>query len=307
MKISSLKYYAAAVLAMLFWGLSFVWFKIVIKYYEPITIIFIRLVISGTLLLLFLWITGKFERIRRKDIKWFLALAFTQPLCYFMGESFGLKLVSPTFASVIISTIPVFSPLVAYYTIREKFSGYSLAGIIISFAGVLIMILRRDLSFNAAPAGIALLFFAVLSALFYAVIIRKFSFGYSPLTIITAQNVIGMFYFLPFFLVMDFSHFMTVRPTFELISAMLQLAVFASIFAYMLYIVVLQKFGVTRANIFTNLIPIFTAIASWMILGEVLTIAKLAGMVIVIMGVVISQWKELRRIFFGGESKVIEI
>jgi drug/metabolite transporter (DMT)-like permease len=290
---------------MLFWGLSFVWFKIVIKYYEPVTIIFLRLVISGSILLLFLLITGKFERIRRKDIKWFLALAFTQPLCYFMGESFGLKLVSSTIASVIISTIPVFSPLVAYYTIKEKFSGYSLAGIMVSFAGVLIMILRKDLTLSAAPAGIALLFFAVFSALFYAIIIRKFSFGYSPLTIITAQNVIGMFYFLPFFLVMDFSHFITVHPTFELVSALLQLAIFASIFAYMLYISVLREFGVTRANIFTNLIPIFTAIASWIILGEMLTIAKIAGMIIVIFGVIVSQWKELRRIFSRAESKVI--
>lgn len=289
---------------MLFWGLSFVWFKIVIKYYEPITIIFLRLLISGSLLLLFLVISGKFEKIHRKDIKWFLALAFTQPFCYFMGESFGLKQVSSTIASVVISTIPVFSPLVAYYTIKEKFSLYSLAGILVSFAGVLIMIMRKDLSLSAAPAGIALLFFAVFSALFYAVIIRKFSFSYSPLTIITAQNVIGMFYFLPLFLFMDFSHFITVKPTFELISALLQLSVFASIFAYMLYISVLREFGVTRANVFTNLIPIFTAIASWIILGELLTIPKIAGMIIVISGVFISQWKELRRIFFNGESGV---
>ena len=285
---------------MLFWGLSFVWFKIAIKYYEPITIIFLRLVISGMLLLLFLFITGKFERIRRQDIKWFLALAFTQPFCYFLGESFGLKLVSSTIASVIISTIPVFSPLIAYYTIKEKFSRYSLAGIMVSFAGVLIMIVRKDLTLSAAPVGIALLFFAVLSALFYAIIIRKFSFSYSPLTIITAQNVIGIFYFLPLFLLMDFSHFITVQPTFELISALLQLAVFASTFAYMLYIITLREFGVTKANIFTNLIPIFTAIASWIILGELLTVAKVAGMIIVIFGVIISQWKELRRIFSKG-------
>ena len=215
-----------------------------------------------------------------------------------------LKQVSPTIASVIISTIPVFSPLVAYYTIKEKFSGYSLAGILVSFTGVLIMIMRKDITLSAAPAGIALLFFAVFSALFYAIIIRKFSFSYSPLTIITAQNVIGMFYFLPLFLLMDFRHFITVHPTFELISALLQLAVFASIFAYMLYITVLMEFGVTLANVFTNLIPIFTAIASWIVLGELLTVAKVAGMVVVIFGVIVSQWKELRRIFSNGESNV---
>jgi drug/metabolite transporter (DMT)-like permease len=297
LKISSLKFYAAAVFSMLFWGLSFVWFKIVVRYYDPITIIFLRLVISGSLLLLFLFITGKFESIRRKDYKWFLALAFTQPLCYFLGESFGLRLVSPTIAAVIISTIPVFSPIVAFYTIKEKLSVFSLAGILISFSGILMMVVGRSLSFNAAPAGIVLLFFAVLSALFYGVIIRKFSAAYSPFTIITAQNVIGMFYFLPLFLIIDFPHFITVKPTGELISALLQLAVFASTFAYLLYIVALRNFGLTRANIFTNLIPIFTAVASWIILGEMLTIAKIAGIIVVISGVIVSQWKQIRRLY----------
>ncbi|MEI6748817.1 MAG: DMT family transporter [Bacteroidales bacterium] len=297
MKISSFKFYAAAVFSMLFWGLSFVWFKIVVKYYDPITIIFLRLLISSSLLLLFLYFTGKFERIRREDFKWFLILAFTQPFCYFLGESFGLRQVSSTIASVIISTIPVFSPLVAYYTIKEKFSAYSLAGIFISFAGVLIMVVKKDFSLNVAPVGIALLFFAVLSALFYGVIIRRFTHHYSPLTIITAQNIIGMFYFLPLFLVIDFSHFITVKPTGELLAALLQLAVFASTFAYLLYIVALRNFGLTRANIFTNLIPIFTAIASFFILGEMLTPAKIAGIVIVICGVIVSQWKQVRRLY----------
>jgi len=285
---------------MLFWGLSFVWFKIVAKFYDPITIIFLRLVISGSLLLLFLIITGKFESIRHKDYKWFLLLAFTQPLCYFLGESFGLQRVSPTIASVIISTIPVFSPIVAHYTIKEKFSAYSIAGIVISFAGILIMVIGKNMTLNAAPAGILLLFFAVLSALFYGVIIRKFSGKYSPYTLITAQNIIGMFYFLPLFLIFDFRNFITVKPTFELVSALLQLAVFASTFAYLLYIVALRNFGLTRANIFTNLIPIFTAVASWIILGEMLTLPKIAGIIVVICGVIVSQWKQVRRLYSSG-------
>jgi drug/metabolite transporter (DMT)-like permease len=296
LKVNSLKFYAAAVFSMLFWGLSFVWFKIVVKYYDPITIIFLRLLISGSLLLLFLFVSGKFERIRREDYKLFIALSLTQPFCYFLGESFGLRLVSPTIASVIISTIPVFSPLVAYFTIKEKFSAYSLSGILISFAGVLIMVVSKDFTLNAAPVGILLLFFAVLSALFYGVIIRKFSYTYSPFTIITAQNIIGMFYFLPLFMIIDFSHFITVKPTVELVGALLQLAVFASTFAYLLYIIALRNFGLTRANIFTNLIPIFTAFASWIILGEVLTLAKIAGIIVVICGVIVSQWKQVRRL-----------
>lgn len=91
-----LRSYLYAVLAMLFWGLSFVWFKQVVVQYQPITIIFLRLLISGLIIALYLVFTRKLQKIHRKDLKWFLLLAFTQPFCYFLGESFGLKLVSST-------------------------------------------------------------------------------------------------------------------------------------------------------------------------------------------------------------------
>ena len=39
--------YFYALAAMLFWGMSFVWTSILLKYYQPVTIIFIRLIISS--------------------------------------------------------------------------------------------------------------------------------------------------------------------------------------------------------------------------------------------------------------------
>jgi len=303
MQFQTFKVYLFAILSMLFWGLSFVWFKIVVKWYEPITIIFLRLVISSLFLIAFLILTQKWQAIKRKHIKYFLLLSFSQPFCYFLGESFGLKHVSSTVASVIIATIPLFSPFAAYYMVREKVTYSVIVGIAFSFAGILLMLFNPDFSLNASPKGVLLLFFAVFSAVVYSVIIRKISHEYNPVTIITYQNLIGAVYFLPLFMYFDFNHFITVKPTRELVSAMLQLAFFASTLAYIFYIIAIKGIGMIKANVFTNLIPVFTGLFSFFLLGETFTTVKIAGIILVMSGVVLSQSQKLGQLISNRLNK----
>jgi drug/metabolite transporter (DMT)-like permease len=297
MNLRTFKVYLFAVLSMLFWGLSFVWFKIVVEWYEPVTIIFLRLVLSGTMMMVFMIVTRTWQIIRREHLKYFLLLSFTQPFCYFLGESFGLKLVSSTIASVIIATIPLFSPIAAYYMVRERVTIHVLVGIVFSFIGILLMLINPDLSLNAAPMGIFLLFVAVFSAVAYSIIIRKIANQYNPVTIITYQNLIGAVYFLPLFLIFDFRHFITVKPTRELILAMLQLAFFASTLAYVFYIIAINGIGIIKANVFANLIPVFTAIFSYIILNEQFSVLKISGMLLVMCGVIVSQFQKISQYF----------
>lgn len=302
MSFQTFKVYLFAVLSMLFWGLSFVWFKIVVQWYEPITIIFLRLLISGSLMMVFMLFTRSWQTIKRKHLKYFLLLAFSQPFCYFLGESFGLKLVSSTIASVIIATIPLFSPIAAYFMVREKVTMPVVLGIIFSFAGIILMLINPDFSLNASPKGVLLLFLAVFAAIAYSVIIRKISHEYNPVTIITHQNLIGAVYFLPLFLVFDFQHFITVTPTRELIMALLQLSVFASTLAYVFYIIAIKGIGVIKANVFANLIPVFTGFFSFLILGETFTLLKIAGILLVLFGVVVSQSGRLAQLMVRNKK-----
>ncbi len=305
MSFQTFKVYLFAVLSMLFWGLSFVWFKIVVKWYEPLTIIFLRLIISGSLMMVFMLLTRSWQTIKRKHLKYFLLLAFSQPFCYFLGESFGLKLVSSTIASVIIATIPLFSPFAGYFLVREKVTLPVVFGIVFSFFGIILMLINPDFSLNASPKGVLLLFLAVFAAVAYSVIIRKISHEYNPVTIITHQNLIGAVYFLPLFLVFDFQHFITVTPTRELIMALLQLSVFASTLAYVFYIIAIKGIGVIKANVFANLIPVFTGFFSFLILGETFTVLKIAGMLLVLFGVVVSQSGRLAQLMLRNKQSRI--
>ncbi len=287
---------------MLFWGMSFVWTKIVLQLYAPITTIFLRLIISSTILYIVLKLTKQLQKVHKEHYVLFLISAMFEPLLYFLGENFGLREVSSTVASVIIATIPVITPVFAYFLLKEKLSIFNILGIIISFLGVMVMIFDRNFNFTASPKGIILLFVAVFSTIGYAVTIKKLAAIYTSPTIITFQNIIGIFYFLPLFLIFDIKEFLSITPTFKVIASLLELAIFASSLAFICYIHVVSKLGVSRANIFTNLIPIFTAIFSYLLLDELFDTAKIIGITIVITGVFLSQIDKLMLRVNNGKS-----
>jgi len=287
--------YLLAVLAMCSWALSFVWIKIVYRYYEPLTTITLRLLIASLLLVAIALVGRIVLRVRREDVRWFFLLAFAEPFCYFLGESFGMKYVSSTVGAIVISTIPLFVILPGVLFFRERVSTTNLAGFIMSFSGIVAMVWTRGYRFGESPEaplhGIALLFFAVLSAVGYSMIIKRLADRYHPVTIVAWQRVLGFFYFLPVFFFFDFGKFQSVTPNGELIGALLALSFFASVLAFLCYIPVIRAIGITKANVFANLIPVLTAIFSFFILGETFTTQKIAGIALVIGGLYLSNMK----------------
>ncbi|MFH1159650.1 MAG: DMT family transporter [bacterium] len=284
-----------ALAAMLFWGMSFVWSSILLKYYQPVTIILIRLILSSLFLFFIMLAFGKFQRIRRSDLKWFLLSSLFNPFLYFLGENYGLKYSSSTITAVIIATIPIFSPLAGYLAYREKLRWFNFAGIILSFGGITVMLLSKGFQLEISVSGLLCLAGAVFSALLYSVILKKLSASYAPLNIIAIQNSIGVFLFLPLFLVFEYKETISVIPTREIISSFLFLAILASSLSYVFYAHSVKILGISKANIFSNLIPVFTSIFSFFILREAFTLQKIAGMAIVIAGVYLSEITRKKR------------
>jgi len=281
--------------AMLFWGFSFIWSSVLLKYYEPVTIIFIRLIISASFLFTVKYFFLASEKINRKDYRLILLSALFNPFLYFLGENYGLKFSTPTIAAVIIATIPVFSPLIAYLSVREKLSPINFVGIALSFGGVILMLVTGDLSLAADIRGILFLFAPVFAALLYSVTLRKLTAKYSALTLIAWQNLIGIFLFLPFFLIFESKSFIRVPVNGEIITSMLLLAILASSISFVFFAHSVKLLGISKSNIFSNLIPVFTAIFSFFLLSEGFTLQKIGGIALVIGGVYLSERSKKRQ------------
>jgi drug/metabolite transporter (DMT)-like permease len=280
---------------MIFWSFSFIWFKVANETFHPITIIFIRLLFSVILLTIFLVATKNYMKIKKGDRKLFLMLALFEPFFYFLGESFGLTYVSATVCSVLISTIPVFAIIGAWLIFKERLKAINYAGIILSFIGVLVFILNSDGSISFNIKGLGLLTLAVLSAVGYNLTLTRLVGTYSPVYIVNVQNIIGATLFLPLFLILDFNHFISTPFTFNMFKPIIELSVFCSCGAFILFAYSVRNMGIAKATVFSNCIPVFTALFSFILIGERLTIQNIAGMTIVIAGLFMSQMNSIKK------------
>jgi len=294
--------YLRAVLAMLFWAVTFVWIKVALVTYRPYEIVFLRLLLASVLLFGVTRLFRQSEKVSAKDLRYLMLVAFCEPFMYFIGEANGMQYVSPTLGSLIISTIPLVSALGAWIFLKERIYPLLIVGLLVSFSGVaLLSFAEPDL--RGTLKGVLLLMVAVFSGMFYGITVRRMTLKYRSLTIVTWQNFFGMLYMLPLFLYYDLGHFLTVRHSAVGLLTIAAMSVFASVGAFLLYTGVIRELGLIRSNVFTNLIPVFTVFLAFFILGERLSLRGAAGVTLTVLGLLISQSHDLRQLRRKSLSK----
>jgi len=222
-------------------------------------------------------------------------MAMFNPCIYFIGESLGLTMISSTLAAVIIATIPLLVPVGAYFFLNERLNIINIIGIFISFTGVLIVVLKQDPSLVANPLGIGLMFLAVVCAVGYTLIVKKLIARYNAYSLTFYQNGIGIFFFLPLVLIFEWNSFITADHELRAVMSLIYLALFGSAAAFILYNFGIKKLGASKAIIFTNIIPVLTAIFAYFILKEEMTWQKVTGIAIVLAGLFLSQLRKSNR------------
>ena len=163
---------------------------------------------------------------------------------------------------------------------------------------MLVFILNSDGGLTYNLKGLALLFLAVISAVGYNLTLSKLVHSYRPVYIVNVQNVIGIVLFTQIFFIFNYKTFIQAPHSFESFIPILELAIFASCGAFILFAYSVKKVGITKANAFTNSIPVFTALFAFILLGDKLTLQNIVGMAIVIAGLFMSQ--------MNGRQKIID-
>jgi drug/metabolite transporter (DMT)-like permease len=281
--------YLAVVLSMTFWAYSFIWSKSALEIYGPLTILSSRLILASFILFSFSKIIGKLNKIDPKDYKYLLLLSFFEPFLYFIGETYGLTRVSPTIAAVMIATIPLFLPYVAWYFFKEKITRFKVWGTLLSFVGVVLVMINYNMQLDADLIGILLLLLAVFAAIGYTAVLKNLSHKYNSFTIVSWQSLLGLTGFLPLFFIFEFAETSSIGFQWEAYRSIIFLAIFGSILAFVLYTHSIKILGVTRSGVFSNGIPVLTSLFSFLILGERLLGINYVGIFIVVTGLFISQ------------------
>lgn len=276
-----------AVLAIIFttflWGLSFSSTKVLLGTLAPEQIAFFRLVLSVAVLGGVFLATAR-QKVRPGDALRMAAGGVAGIFLYFLLENNGLRFTTAGTGSLIISTIPVLNVIAGSLFFNERQSGQRWLGVLLSFAGVFLIVrfgAGNDLAL-ARIKGNLLVLLAACAWVAYTRINGPLLRSYSSLTITFYQSFTGMF-LLGLLAVprgIDWSKF-TAAVSLNLA----YLGLFCSAAAYFLYLYALKNLGSTTATTFLNLVPVFGVIGGVIILGEVLAAGQLTGAVMVVLGV----------------------
>ncbi len=288
--------YFAILAAMLLWGTSTIGTKLALESFPPITLITLRFTIAVVVLLAIGLASGKLQKLQRKDLPMFILAGLIQPFGYYVFETYGVKMIStPTVAEVILSTIPLFSPVFAWLLLRERVNRYNILGILISMIGVIIMIVAGGTAFTGSPTlSYVLLGCAVMASIFYAIMLRKIPASYNDISIVFYIFLFGTLWFYPVFFMVDYPTLNVSDLALDGFLSICYLAVICSVVCYILFCYCVRRIGVTRTNVFNNIRPVFTALYMLLFFGERLPMIKWMGILIVVAGLFVSQYNPCR-------------
>ena len=291
--------YLAPALAILFWGMSYIWADSLIGNGIPVFyFVFVRILFAGVIMLLLNLVTSGLQPIRRKDIPKFFLVSFCEPFIYFICETYGIKATgSPTLSALIIATIPIFSIGAGIIFFKEKITRLNCIGMLMSLVGIVLVAMSKGELGENFIWGIILLFIAVLSEVGHASLTRSLVDTYSSQNIVMYQFLIGSLYLLPLFLWKGLGSFdASVYLSIDVWIPILCLAILCSSVAFTLWVSTIKSLGVAKSSIFSALIPVVSALIAWVIGREMLTARQWTGIVIAVLGVILSQYvpKEAR-------------
>ncbi len=287
--------YLLSVLAIVLWGMSYIWSDRLIALGVPISyFVPLRIFVAGIILLLFNILTKNFRLIARKDIWKFLLLALFEPLIYFFCETYGIKETgSPTISAMIIASVPIFSVGAGALFFKERISILNSFGIAVTLAGICLVLLKQG-GDEGVPQnfilGVVLLMIAVFSEVGHASLTKLLADGYKPQVIVMYQFLIGTVYFLPFFLTRGIENFDARLVSWEVLEPILCLAVLCSSLAFSLWAMAIKKLGVGKSSVFLAMMCVATALVAEVIGREHLSLFQWLGVFIAVLGIVLSQY-----------------
>lgn len=285
---------------MLCWAGAGIAVKEALVVFSPLTLIVLRFSLAILLMLLVgLLFRGHevlgLQRVEKRDIPLFVLGGLFQPFLYFIFETYTYQsFASPTIAEAMLSTQPIMAPILAFIILREKVTRNNVVGILISTVGMLLLLLVGANNFALGnPWGVLLAIVTVSMSVGYTIILRRIPTRYSSLSIVFYVQLVALVLFYAVWGVFDRQSLQdTIAPLSADITPVVAvgyLAVFASVTAFILFCYTVRQIGVTRANVFNNVRPVFTALLMWVIFDEQLPIWKWVGIIVIVIGLFISQ------------------
>ncbi|MBI3484855.1 MAG: DMT family transporter [Acidobacteria bacterium] len=300
--------YSLIALMVLMWTVNFLAAKIALRHLDPVTLGPLRVELAALIMLGVFAATvrsrsgelrvpqshpGRKNRARtpfdRGDLWRFFLLGLFGVAGNQLLFLIGLNYTTVGHSSLIIATGPITILLLARMQRLELLTVNKLLGMVLSFSGVALLALEKGISLQAGTLkGDLITFAGSFSFACYTVLSKRIAPKYDTISMNSYLYISGAI------IVMPLAIWRGLRLDWAAVGwqgwlGVLYLALFGSVFAYLIYFWALRRLAASRLAAFTYFQPVLATLLGVWMLGEEMTHNLLGGGALVLVGVYLAE------------------
>lgn len=288
-----------AIITIAFWGTSFVSTKVLLNHgFSAVQIFTLRFAVTYLILL-----AASHSKFRTENWKHELILficGITGCTLYFWTENTALSLSPSSNVALIVCTNPLLIMILGGIIYKsERLCKRQILGCLITFVGMVLVVLNGKFILQLSPAGDLLACSAGLMWAAYSLIVKQLNGKYNTLFITRRMFFYGTLTSIPALFLeaggstskaldIPWQNFMEPVVTLNFLC----LTAFSSLFGYLIWNKVLKQLGTVLASTYGYALPMVTMITAVIALGERITPIAIAGAIAIVAGMVLAQYKK---------------
>jgi drug/metabolite transporter (DMT)-like permease len=291
------------------WGSSYLFIKIGLEGgLPPLTLISGRLVLGAMFLAAVVAIARQGLPRSRRMYGHLFVMSIVNVVMPFILITVGEQSIDSALASILNATVPLTVIVIApMFLPDERITLPRIVGLAVGFAGV-IMLVAPDLV-NLGDSDLTGELMMLGSSICYGVgnvYSRRHVQGLRPMIPALFQVKFAALVIVPLALLIDHP-FATVTPTPGAIVAVIWLGLLGSGVAYLCYFTLLQHWGATRTSMVAYLLPVVGILLGALVMGDPVTLNRLAGTAMVIAGIAIVNSGAAVRSYQNRNAETVEV
>ena len=273
------------------WSSAFTSARIIVASAPPLTALSIRFLISGLLGVLIARMLRQSWHLTPAQWRATIIVGICQNALYLGLNFVAMQTIEASLAAIIASTMPLLVALAGWVFFGERIAPLGIAGLIAGVAGVAIIMGAR-LQGGLDLYGVGLCVIGVIALAFATLTMRGATSGGNFLMIVGLQMLVGSAVLSVFALTTET---IEIAWSWQLIAAFAYTTLVPGLAATLVWFLLVQRIGATRAATFHFLNPFLGVAIAALILSEALGANDLIGVVVIMAGILAVQLSKQRK------------
>jgi drug/metabolite transporter (DMT)-like permease len=282
--------YFLLTLMVVAWSANFLITKVTLQELPPFALLFIRVLLSNFILVALALQRGPSRpRLQQRDWRWFALLGFFGIAMNQLGFTLGVFYTTLAHSSLIISLTPIFVLILATRMRLEPLTATKMTGMMVSFAGVVVLTLEHGLGANSPTfLGDLITLGGSIAFALYTVYSKQMSQRYDTVGITLFSYAAGFAFVIPL-AGWELLEVNWLNVTWKGWLGVAYMAGVASVAAYMIFYFALSRISASRVIAFSYFQPVLVTLLGVVFLKEALTPYVIGGGVLVLLGVYLAE------------------